>query len=180
MGTIKADTITGLADPNKITLPSGDVTNTTFAMGATLSVGSTTATLNFGNTVIANASAGSTTITAEGGSTTTNLQQGLAKVWCQYNSADALQDSFNVTSLTDDATGKTTVTIANDMANDDYSATASGSDGDSDTTLHSLVASVYATGSVKFQAFRQTNGANDAPALNDFNLSNVTVHGDLA
>ena len=77
MGTIKADTITGLADPNKITLPSGDVTNTTFAMGETLTVGSTPATLNFGNTVIANASAGSSTITGEGGSTTNNIHQGL-------------------------------------------------------------------------------------------------------
>ena len=125
-------------------------------------------------------STGQTTIVGEGGTTTTNLQQGLAKVWCQYNSADALQDSFNVTSLTDNATGKTTVTIANDMANDDYSATVSGTDGDSDTTLHSLVASVFATGSVKCNAFRQTNGANDAPALNDFNLCNVCILGDLA
>ena len=125
-------------------------------------------------------SSGQVSVRGESSATTTNLQQGLAKVWCQYNSADALQDSFNVTSLTDNATGKTTVTIANDMANDDYSATVSGTDGDSDTTLHSLVASVFATGSVKCNAFRQTNGANDAPALNDFNLCNVSILGDLA
>ena len=62
MGTIKADTVTGLADPNKATIPN------------TITMGSTTATLNFGNTVIANASAGSSTITGEGGSNTTNLQ----------------------------------------------------------------------------------------------------------
>ena len=123
---------------------------------------------------------GQVSVRGESSATTTNLQQGLAKVWCQYNSADALQDSFNVTSLTDNATGKTTVTIANDMANDDYSATVSGTDGDSDTTLHSLVASVFATGSVKCNAFRQTDGANDAPALNDFNLCNVCILGDLA
>ena len=118
----------------------------------------------------------------------TNLQQGLAKMWCQYHggSADSSEnmtgvyDSFNVASLVDDATGKTIVNITNDMANDDYSATVSGSDGDSTTTLHSLVASVYATGSVKCNAFRQTNGANDAPALNDFNFSQVVIHGDLA
>ena len=59
MGTIKADTVTGLADPNKATIPN------------TITMGRTTATLNFGNTVIANASAGSTTITAEGGTNTT-------------------------------------------------------------------------------------------------------------
>ena len=140
------------------------------------------------NTLTGTSTAGSIAVTAEGNSTTTNLQQGLAKMWCQYHggSADSSEnmtgvyDSFNVASLVDDATGKTIVNRTNDMANDDYSATVSGSDGDSTTTLHSLVASVYATGSVKCNAFRQTNGANDAPALNDFTFSNVTLHGDLA
>ena len=140
------------------------------------------------NTLTGTSTAGSIAVTAEGNSTTTNLQQGLAKMWCQYHggSADSSEnmtgvyDSFNVASLVDDATGKTIVNITNDMANDDYSATVSGSDGDSTTTLHSLVASVYATGSVKCNAFRQTNGANDAPALNDFNLCNVCILGDLA
>ena len=133
-------------------------------------------------------STGQTTIVGEGGTTTTNLQQGLTKMWCQYHggSADSSEnmtgvyDSFNVASLVDDVIGKTIVNITNDMANDDYSATVSGSDGDASSTLHSLVASVYATGSVKCNAFRQTNGANDAPALNDFTFSNVTLHGDLA
>ena len=131
---------------------------------------------------------GSINVLGEGTSATTNLQQGLTKMWCRYNGAGAdssenmtsVNDSFNVASLVDDTTGKTIVNITNNMANDDYSATVSGSDGDSTTTLHSLVASVYATGSVKCNAFRQTNGANDAPALNDFNFSNVTLHGDLA
>ena len=84
MGTIKADTVTGLADPNKATIPN------------TITMGSTTATLNFGNTAIANASAGSTTITAEGGSTTTKLQQGVAKVRCLCTqSNNTILDSFN-------------------------------------------------------------------------------------
>ena len=131
---------------------------------------------------------GQVTIRGESSATTTNLQQGLAKMWCRYNGAGAdssenltsVNDSFNVASLVDDVEGKQIVNITNDMANANYSATASGSDGDSNTTLHSLVASVYATGSVKCNAFRQTNGANDAPALNDFNFSQVTIHGDLA
>ena len=55
MGTIKADTVTGLADPNKLTVP------TTVTVGAT---------------ILTDGSAGSTTITAAGGSTTTNLQPG--------------------------------------------------------------------------------------------------------
>ena len=126
MGTIKTDIITGLADPNKITLPSGDVTNTTFAMGATLSVGSTTATLNFGNTVLANTSAGSSTITGEGGSNTTNIQQGLAKAFITFDeSAEQIfssQDSFNIASTNDAGTGNYAVTFTSNMATVRYQA----------------------------------------------------------
>ena len=119
MGTIKADTVTGLADPNKATIPN------------TITMGSTTATLNFGNTVIANASAGSTTVTAEGGSTTTNLQQGLVKAWCKFDGeagSIANADSFNVSGLTDNGTGDYTIAIDNDMANGDYATTCNGTE----------------------------------------------------
>ena len=128
MGTIKADTVTGLADPNKITLPSGDVTNTTFAMGATLSVGSTTATLNFGNTVVANASAGSSTITGEGGSNTTNIQQGLAKYWQNLDTTGTAEqrDSFNVSGITDNNTGDITTSFTTNFGNANYSVTSMG------------------------------------------------------
>ena len=106
MGTIKADTVTGLADPNKATIPN------------TITMGSTTATLNFGNTVITNASAGSTTVTAEGGSTTTNLQQGLCKVWSTFeHDAISLEDSLNVSSHSNDAAGRTTITFTNNFSN---------------------------------------------------------------
>ena len=110
MGTIKADTVTGLADPNKATIPN------------TITMGSTTATLNFGNTVIANASAGSTTITGEGGSTTTNLQQGLVKCWLNYkgDGTVAIRDSLNFSSVTDENTGIYELNLTNNMGNNDY------------------------------------------------------------
>ena len=110
MGTIKADTLTGLADPNKVTLPTNP------------SIGSTTATLNLGNTVITNASAGSTTITAEGGTTTTNLQQGLLKGWLNFKGDGTvlIRDSLNFSSVTDDATGIYELNITNNMANINY------------------------------------------------------------
>ena len=67
--------------------------------------------------------AGSIAVVAEGNGTTTNLQQGLAKMWVNYTgiSTTAARDSFNVSSLTDLATGQTTININNDMGNDDYS-----------------------------------------------------------
>jgi len=132
------------------------------------------------NTLTGVTTAGSIAVTGEGNSTTTNLQQGLAKVWCQYNASTALQDSFNVTSLTDTGTGGTTVTIANDMANDDYSATGNGADGDAGSTITSLNPNTYATGSVKYTGLKQTDGANDVPANEDLNFCNVCILGDLA
>ena len=66
--------------------------------------------------------AGSIDVTGEGNSTTTNLQQGLAKAWCHFNGSGtlAIDDSFNVGSVTDDATGRYTVNYTNNFARDDY------------------------------------------------------------
>jgi len=64
--------------------------------------------------------AGSILVTGEGGSTATNLQQGLTKVWCSWNDSTATQDSFNVSSIGDEATGVTMVNFSNNLGNDDY------------------------------------------------------------
>jgi len=68
-------------------------------------------------------STGQTTIVGEGGTTTTNLQQGLVKVWVNFDgtaSGAASRDSFNVSGMTDSGTGLYDVSINNNMANDDY------------------------------------------------------------
>ena len=60
------------------------------------------------NTLTGVSTAGSIAVTGEGNSTTTNLQQGLAKVWCPmiYDSGTpTATDSFNVASFTDTQTG---------------------------------------------------------------------------
>ena len=68
--------------------------------------------------------AGSILVTGEGNSTTTNLQQGLAKAWIQFNgtSTVATRDSFNLASLTDNATGDYKHTFTNAFSNNDYAA----------------------------------------------------------
>jgi hypothetical protein len=73
--------------------------------------------------------AGSILVTGEGNSTTTNLQQGLCKQWIKFSSVDhSTADSFNTTSITDNGTADTTITIANDMASANYSIGALGTD----------------------------------------------------
>lgn len=159
MGTIKADTVTGLADPNKLTVP------TTVTVGAT---------------ILTDGSAGSTTITGEGGSTTTNLQQGLAKCWVNFDgtaSGASARDSFNVSGMTDNGTGDYTITINNDMANDDYAFVTTGGNDDASGTIHSFEAHTYATGSVTANLF-QVGSSSVAKA--DRNFAHATFHGDLA
>ena len=88
-----------------------------------------------GNTVQINElrgidTAGSITVQGEG-TNTTNLQQGLIKVWGQFDQrgdilgANTAGDTFNITSQTDVSTSHIDVTIANNMNNSTYSLTCS-------------------------------------------------------
>ena len=74
--------------------------------------------------------AGSITVQGEG-SATTNLQQGLIKMWGQFDQrgdilgANTAGDTFNISSQTDVSTSHIDVTIANNMSNATYSLTCS-------------------------------------------------------
>jgi hypothetical protein len=63
-----------------------------------------------------------TTYRSDSGAVTQNMVQGLAKsfIRCPQNGA-SISSSFNITSLTDVSAGRTTVIIANNMANANYS-----------------------------------------------------------
>ena len=74
------------------------------------------------DTIKGASSAGSMSVVGEGGSTTTNLQQGLAKVWASYpGAAGSINDSFNVSSLTDIDIGNSQMNFSNNMSNIYYS-----------------------------------------------------------
>jgi len=84
-----------------------------------------------------------TIVAGAGNITTTNVQEGLAKAWCSLNGTGtiALRDSFNISSITDAATGQYTSTLSNIMANASYcfqgtSGFNVGSSGDICTTLN--------------------------------------------
>ena len=66
--------------------------------------------------------AGSISVTGEGNSTTTNLQQGLAKVWVNFNGSGtlAVRDSFSIASVTDGGTGNFTPNFSNAFNNTNY------------------------------------------------------------
>ena len=71
--------------------------------------------------------AGSILVTGEGNSTTTNLQQGLAKSWLQFNqTTPAITDSFNIGSVTDTGVGDFTPNYTNAMSGLTYAVTSAG------------------------------------------------------
>ncbi len=82
--------------------------------------------------------AGSISVTGEGNSTTTNLQQGLAKAWVNFNGTGtiATRDSLNVSGLVDNATGTYTVSYSNSFSDGNNSpVTGAGGSGYTDRVL---------------------------------------------
>jgi len=129
------------------------------------------------NTLTGTTSAGSIVVTGEGGSTTTNLQQGLIKVWNNFDgtaSGAASTDSFNVSGMTDHSAGTATTSYTNSMANTNYAALTIGDD-DSSNQGPSGEQITRATDSIKFETRYQGNNV-----VYDLDNCNVMVAGDLA
>ena len=131
------------------------------------------------NTLTGVTAAGTIAVTAEGGSTTTNLQQGLSKVWGNFegDGTVAISDSFNTSGITDNTTGDYTIAIATDMANINYSLTASGVTDDSSYQVFTTID--HDRGGLEVGEVN-LNIISDGGGFTDAELLCFTVHGDLA
>ena len=122
------------------------------------------------NTLTGVSTAGSIAVTGEGNSTTTNLQQGLTKVWARVDQVgtQGIDDSFNLTSITDGGTAITTFTFANDMSNVNYAVTSCAEY----NSMQGITA--QATGSAGIAIM------NASSAYEDRDMTSIKVSGDLA
>ena len=122
------------------------------------------------NKLTGKTTAGDVDITSEGGSATMQLQQGLAKVWHNIKGTGtvATNDSFNVSSVNDMATGGYKSNFTNSMSNTDYAASGMGQN-QTDISHTSI-----ATGHL--QIAQRTGGGSDFDGDNCMKL----VMGDLA
>ena len=122
------------------------------------------------NTLTGTSTAGSIAVTGEGNSTTTNLQQGLAKFWVNFNGSGtiATRTSFNVSSLTDNGTGDYTVTLTNAFSDEMAANMTSGKN-------NSYYSSSSNTATLRLQA--KTMGTNTNA---DTTIIGVSAHGDLS
>jgi hypothetical protein len=134
---------------------------------------STATTITIGSTPVVSASANSMTIRGEG-SNQTSIQQGLAKAWVHIDGTGTInvEDSFNMSSVTDSNTGTYTPQIANDMNSGSYVATLAcelpSTAADNAQRIFSLAA-----GSYGLQFYENANPADVDPIV-------TAVFGDLA
>ena len=126
------------------------------------------------------------TVDSEGGSATTNVVQGLAKSWTNFNgtSTIASRDSFNVGSLTDRGTGEYDINFTTNMGNANHCPTANtnGSSGTNSFAALTFVATGTSHNSM-------TGNSTSTTSLGSFSsscgyaaaeLNFISEHGDLA
>ena len=131
------------------------------------------------NKLTGTSTAGVILVTGEGNSTTTNLQQGLTKLWVNFNGTGtiAARDSFNLSSLTDVASGRYKTVATNAFGNINYAP--NGASGYDDTGMR-VVSFPYdgaVAGTTTATPF-QVNYANDS--LQERTYIFVQIVGDLA
>ena len=130
------------------------------------------------NTLTGVTTAGSIAVTGEGNSTTTNLQQGLCKGWMNLDGTGtiAIQDSFNVSGVTDNGTGEYTQTHTNAMNNALYSVSISSKR----ATSTNNSGSQHQDGTFTTAAFKMLFVEFDNDPSHDVDMAFTAAHGDLA
>ena len=129
------------------------------------------------DTITGVSTAGSIAVTGEGNSTTTNLQQGLAKVWINFDgeSTIATRDSNNVSSISDGGTGSYTTSYTSNMASVNYTAAGSHNrSGLSSTTFTNDSSWAASTSGIASVSANSSNAAIDCDAVL------ISILGDLA
>lgn len=125
--------------------------------------------------------AGNITITSEGGAATMQLQQGVAKQWCNFvGSSASVNDSFNTASVTDNGTGDFSPQLTNSMSNANYNVACMIK-----PTSAQSAQNLGRCGNIRYNESPTTSGyrvitVTTASNPEDNDKTMTTVHGDLA
>jgi len=109
------------------------------------------------------------------GSTTTAIEQGIAKVLEKHDDAHNIDNSMNVSTLTDNGAGDTTVNYTNSMVNiHQYVVNGVGNDSTQNRWVKTSANETYTTSTHRYVIVN--SGAADVDSLVNCSI----VHGDLA
>ena len=111
---------------------------------------------------------------------TSYVVNGSAKMWCQWdnNGTFETKETFNTSSLTDTATGRTTIAISSNMSNGDYSSQAQSCEPGSSSTLYVGNIDTQTASSIEMRG-RDANSSS-VDGLDDNTYNAVVSFGDLA
>ena len=109
------------------------------------------------------------------GETASRAVSGVAAAWAFYNTktTTSIYDSMNVSSLTDDGTGITSINFSNNFINNYYAASAIAAD---QAVSTAFCTDVYD----RTSSVLDINTRNTSNAGIDCNRVSAAVHGDLA
>jgi len=133
------------------------------------------------NKLTGTSTAGSILVTGEGNSTTTNLQQGLAKAWVNFDATGtpAARDSLNFSSIVDNSAGDFTLNWSSSMANGNYALTGM-------TENFSVVSTTTCVLGVHNDTFPATSSVTlttirtDSSSTTERDVNCASIFGDLA
>ena len=121
--------------------------------------------------------ANTSTYVSDGGAVTQNTVQGIAKTWLVHNAA-SLQNSLNVSSITDISQGEQTISFSNSMANTNYviAGLLGNNNNSASNTMNSTRPYQWNTSSFKSMTLYNSG----VGAVTDYDHTDNMVVGDLA
>jgi hypothetical protein len=121
---------------------------------------------------------GQISVRGESSATTTSLQQGLCKAWFLFNGdTPAITDSFNITSLDDDGTGRYGLHYTSNFATANHTLGGDSTKGDASSTMRALNFHTTTTSTVDMDNWNISTGS---AGQDDAFANKGVVCGDLA
>ncbi len=128
--------------------------------------------------------AGSISVVGEGNSTTTNLQNGLAKMWANFDptNSNTIKNSINVGSITDNGTGDYALNASNNFDDGFFVRLAGTSKGGGGPSSNNYTTgfSTESTSSTTLGVCTAGNGGGSGPSAIELAQTYGIGHGDLA
>ena len=117
--------------------------------------------------------ASSTTVFATPGRT--QYHPGVAKAWCQFHHTNVVDSSYNITSVSNTATGEYTVTLATDMSGATYGGAAMAEFGRSITSSDN---NAWTAGTVRLEYASLSSGALTDISTTELASVRIAFFGD--